>query len=62
VPKVDNPKHIPKVVDMKLLFKPSCVELSNICIIFAKNCNRVLNNIVYICPYLIIYFYLFINV
>jgi hypothetical protein len=27
VPKVDNPKHISKVAEMKLLFKPSCIEL-----------------------------------
>jgi hypothetical protein len=27
VPKVDNPKHIPKVAEMKLLFKPFCIEL-----------------------------------
>jgi hypothetical protein len=62
VPKIDNPKHIPKVSEMKLLFKPSCIELRNICITFAKDCNRELNSIVYICPYLVIYFYLFINV
>ena len=62
MPKIDNPKHIPKVAEMKLLFKPSCIELRNICIIFAKKCNRELNNTVYICPYLVIYFYLFIHV
>jgi hypothetical protein len=62
VPKVDNSKHVPKVAEMKLLFKPSCIELRNICIIFAKNCNQELNNTVYICPYLVIYFYLFIHV
>jgi hypothetical protein len=27
VPNVDNPKHIPKVAEMKLPFKPSCIEL-----------------------------------
>jgi hypothetical protein len=62
VPKIDNPKHIPKVVEMKLLFKPSCIELRNICIIFAKDCNRELNSTLYICPYLVIYFYLSIHV
>jgi hypothetical protein len=25
--KVDSPKHIPKVAEMKLPFKPSCIEL-----------------------------------
>jgi hypothetical protein len=58
VPKVDDAKHIPKVVEMKLLFKPSCIELRNICIIFAKDCNQELNSTLYICPYLLIYFYL----
>jgi hypothetical protein len=62
VPKIDNPKHIPKVVEMKLLFKPSCIELRKICIIFAKNCNRELNSTLYICPYIVIYFYLSIHV
>jgi hypothetical protein len=62
VSKVDNPKHILKVAEMKLLFRPSCIELRNICIIFAKNCNLELNSTVYICPYLVIYFYLFIHV
>jgi hypothetical protein len=62
VPKIDNPKHILKVAEMKILFKPSCIELWNICIIFAKNCNRELNSTMYICPYLVIYFYLFIHV
>jgi hypothetical protein len=62
VPKIDDPKHILKVAEMKLLFKPSCIELRDICIIFAKNCNRGLNSTVYICPYLVIYFYLFIHV
>jgi hypothetical protein len=52
VPKIDNSKHIPKVAEMKLLFKPSCIELRNICIIFAKDCKRELNSTVYICPYL----------
>jgi hypothetical protein len=47
---------------LKLLFRPAYIELRNICIIFVKNCNRELNNIVYICPYLVIYFYLFIHV
>jgi hypothetical protein len=61
VPKIDNPKHIPKVVEMKLLFKPSCIELRNICIIFAKDCNRGLNSTLYICPYLVIYLYLSIH-
>jgi hypothetical protein len=27
VPKVDNPKHIPKVAGLKLPFMPSCIEL-----------------------------------
>jgi hypothetical protein len=36
VPKIDDPKHILKVAEMKLLFKPSCIELRDICIIFAK--------------------------
>jgi hypothetical protein len=62
VPKIDNPKYILKVAEMKLLFKPSCIELRNICIIFAKDCNRELKSTVYICPYLVIYFYLFIHV
>jgi hypothetical protein len=62
VPKIDNTKHIPKVAEMKLLFKPSCIELRNICIIFARDCNRELNSTMYICPYLVIYFYLFIHV
>jgi hypothetical protein len=62
VPKIDNPKHIPKVAEMKLLFKPSCIELRKICIVFAKDCNRELNSTMYICPYLVIYFYLFIHV
>jgi hypothetical protein len=62
VPKVDNPNHIPKVAEMKLLFKPSYIELRNICIIFAKNCNQELNSTVYICPHLVIYFYFFIHV
>jgi hypothetical protein len=39
MPKVDNPKHFPKVAEMELLFRPSCIELRNTCIIFAKNCN-----------------------
>jgi hypothetical protein len=60
--KIDNPKYIPKVAEMKLLFKPYCIELRKICIIFAKDCNRELNSTVYICPYLVIYFYLFIHV
>jgi hypothetical protein len=47
---------------LKLLFRPAYIELRNICNIFAKNCNRELNNTVYICPYLVIYFYLFIHV
>jgi hypothetical protein len=47
---------------LKLLFRPACVELRNICIIFVKNCNRELDTSVYICPYLVIYFYLFIHV
>jgi hypothetical protein len=62
VPKIDNAKHIPKVVEMKLLFKPSCIELRNICIIFAKDCNRELNSTLYICPHVVIYFYLSIHV
>ena len=62
VPKIDNSKHIPKVAEMKLLFKPSCIELRDICIIFAKDYNRALNSTVYICPYLVIYLYLFIHV
>jgi hypothetical protein len=60
--KIDNPEHIPKVAEMKLLFKPSSIKLRNICIIFAKDCNRELNSTVYICPYLVIYFYLLIHV
>jgi hypothetical protein len=48
VPKIDNTKHILKVAEMKLLSKPSCIELRNICIIFAKDCNRELNSTVYI--------------
>ena len=47
---------------LKLLFRPACIELRNICIIFAKKLNRELNNTVYICPYLVIYFYLIIHV
>jgi hypothetical protein len=27
VPKVDNPKHIPKAAGLKLAFMPSCIEL-----------------------------------
>jgi hypothetical protein len=62
VPKIDNTKHILKVVEMKLLFKPSCIELRNICIVFAKDCNRELNSTLYISSYLVIYFYLSIHV
>jgi hypothetical protein len=62
VPKIDNSKHILKVGEMKLLFKPSSIELRNICIMFAKDCKRELNSTMYICPYLVIYFYLFIHV
>ena len=47
---------------LKLLFRPACIELTNICIIFVKNYNRELDISVYICPYLVIYFYLFIHV
>jgi hypothetical protein len=47
---------------LKLRFRPACIELRNICIIFVKNCNRGLNNTVYICPYHVIYFYIFIHV
>jgi hypothetical protein len=54
VPKVDNPKHIRRL--LKLLFRPAYVELRNICIIFVKNCNRELDTSVYICPYLVICF------
>jgi hypothetical protein len=50
VPKIDNAKQISKVVEIKLLFRPSCIELRNICIIFAKDCNRELNSTLYICP------------
>jgi hypothetical protein len=32
VPKVDSPKHI-----LKLFFRPACIELRNICIIFVKD-------------------------
>jgi hypothetical protein len=44
---------------LKLLFRLACIELRNICIIFAKDCNRELNSTLYIYPYLVIYFYLF---
>jgi hypothetical protein len=47
---------------LKLLFRAACIELRNICIFFVKNCNRELDTSVYICPYLVIYFYLFIHV
>jgi hypothetical protein len=60
VPKVDNLKHILKATEASL--RPACVELRNICIIFVKNCNRELDTSVYICLYLVIYFYLFIHV
>jgi hypothetical protein len=34
VPKIDNPKHVPKVAEASL--RPACIELRNICIIFVK--------------------------
>jgi hypothetical protein len=36
VPKVDNPKNIPKVAEMKLPFKPSCIELRKYLHYFCK--------------------------
>jgi hypothetical protein len=36
VPKIDNPNHIPKVVEMKLLFKPSCRELETFALSLQK--------------------------
>jgi hypothetical protein len=47
---------------LKLLFRPTCIGLRKICIILVKNYNRGLSITVYICPYLVIYFYLFIHV
>jgi hypothetical protein len=42
---------------LMLLFKPACIELRSICIIFLKeNCDRELNSTLYTCPYLVIYF------
>jgi hypothetical protein len=36
VPKVDNPKHIPEVAEMKLPFLPSCIELRGYLYYFCK--------------------------
>jgi hypothetical protein len=59
VPKVDDPNTFRRL--LKLLFRPACIELGTFVLSLQKNCNRELNNTVYICPYLVIYFYLFIH-
>lgn len=49
MPRVNNPKHIPKVARLKLPFMPSCIELRIYLHYFLqKNCNRELNSILYI--------------
>jgi hypothetical protein len=35
VPKIDSPKHILKAAEA--IFRPACIELRSICIIFVKD-------------------------
>jgi hypothetical protein len=35
VPKIDSPKHIAKAAEA--IFRPACIELRSICIIFVKD-------------------------